>query len=78
MLFFDQDYERKFFVNGTNTHDYVPVDYEKLFSAYTRIDLYKLTGVNVNSFVKADIDVKMAAVLAPKEENVKRVHILKA
>ncbi len=44
MLFFDQDYERRFFVNGPNTHDYVPVDYEKLFGAYTRIDLYMLFG----------------------------------
>ena len=44
VLFFDQDYERKFFVNGPNTHDYVPVDYEKLFGAYTKIDLYILSG----------------------------------
>ena len=69
VLFFDQDYERKFFVNGLNTHDCVPVDYEKLFGAYTRIDLYKLTGINVNSYVKTDIDAQMTAVLAPTPEN---------
>ena len=73
MLFFDQDYERKFFVNGPNTHDYVPIDYEKLFGAYTRIDFYKLTGINVNSYVKTDIDVKMEAVLDPTPENLNKV-----
>ena len=47
VLFFDQDYERKLFVVGTNTLDYVPVNYEKLFDAYTRIELYTLFGKKV-------------------------------
>ena len=78
VLFFDQDYERKLFLIGKNTHDYEPVNYEKLFDAYHKITLYKLTGINVNSFVKKDIDVKMKAVLNPTPENVQRVITLTA
>ncbi len=47
VLFFDQDYERKLFVIGSNTLDYVPVNYEKLFDAYTRIELFMLFGKKV-------------------------------
>ena len=48
VMFFDQDYERTLFVVGPNTLDYVPVNYEKLFDAYTSIYLYKLSGIKVN------------------------------
>ena len=74
MLFFDQDYERKLFVVGSNTLDYVPVNYDKLFDAYTRIELYMLSGKKMwRKGDKTDIDVKMAAVLEPTSENAKRV-----
>ena len=71
VLFFDQDYERKLFLNGKNTHDYEPVNYEKLFNAYHKIELYMLFGKKLwRPFDKTDIDVKMAAVLDPTSENV--------
>jgi hypothetical protein len=79
VLFFDQDYERKLFVVGSNTLDYVPVNYEKLFDAYTKIEVYMLSGKKLwRKGDKTDIDVKMAAVLDPSPENVKKVHTLKA
>jgi hypothetical protein len=78
VLFFDQDYERKLFVVGSNTLDYVPVNYEKLFDAYHRIELYMLFGKQLKSGMKQDIDVKMAAVLNSTPENVSKVITLSA
>ncbi len=74
VLFFDQDYERKLFVIGSNTLDYVPVNYEKLFDAYTRIEHFRLFGKKLwRPWQKTDIDVKISAVLSPTPENAKKV-----